>query len=485
MARKRLKSLLAADSMLTVPGLAASLCFLTLICMASLKAKAAEFTENGYVYSLMEAAGGETYAAITAYMGEETELVVPESLGGRPVREVRLNSLNTEDFMRYERIRSVVFPDTMVSLNFGACMYFGTLTSVVIPEGTEEIGANAFAGCQNLESIAIPSSVTSIYGSISNNETLTYRVQSGSYADEFLTNAGKNVTRTGVKTPVTDLRIEGEKECVKTLEFVSPSQSRTICLEAEIFPANASNRRIEWEADGADVILLEDESGQNHNSSKIYAAVKKGGTAAITATSKDGGYTAVCTINAAVSLACQEIMLSQDTFVYDGKEKRPKVIINGLAEGEDYTVSYGSNIAAGTGIVTISGIGANTGRVTKSFTIMPSRQETAPGSNSGATQNVSLKKPAGFQVKNIKKNKAKLTWKTVKGADGYEIYRSAKKNGRYKKVKAIRKNSITSFTNSKLKKRSQYFYKIRSYRIVGGVKSFSSFTRVKKVTIKK
>ena len=434
-------------------------CFFIIICgylcicrfTIPVKAETNEYTQNNYTYRLLTSAGEEKYAVITAYLGSETNLIVPDSLGGCPVREVKLNSLNTADAMRYEQIQSVVFPDTMVNLSAGACIYFSNLTSVTIPEGTEFIGAGAFAGCFNLTSVAIPASVTNIYGEISNNEALSYQVPNGSYADNYLTKAGKNVNRTGTKVPVTDLRIEGKKECSKTLEFTSPSESRTVCLKAELSPAAASNRRIEWKTDRPDIVLFD---------------VKKGGTAKITAVSEDGSYTAVCTIHAAVSLACQEIMLSNDTFVYDGKEKCPSVIIDGLTEGVDYTVSYSNNTAPGTGTVTITGTGANTGQVTKNFTITPQKQESASKPDGGSTQTVPLKKPSGFQAKNIKKNKAKLTWKAVKGADGYEIYRSTRKNGRYKKKK-------------------QYFYKIRSYRTAGGAKVYSPFTGVKKVIIKK
>lgn len=344
-------------------NLAVCLCFLILFGTVSVEAEETESIEKGYSYRLIETVGGEKYAAVTAYMGNETSLVVPEKLGGCPVREVNLNSLNMVDSARYEKIRSIVFPNTIV----------------------------------NLKNITIPASVTNIYGRISDNETLQYRVQNGSYADEYLTRSEKNVVQIGKKVSVNDLQIEGKKDCSKTLKFISPSESRTVCLEAEIFPINASNRRLEWKVDGTDVISFDDGMGLNNHGSKFYFDVKKGGTAKITAVSEDGSYTAVCTVYAVVSLACPKIALANDIFMYDGKEKRPRVMIDGLTEGKDYTVAYKNNISAGTGTVTITGIGSNTGQVVK-----------------------------------------------------------------------------------------QFFYKIRSsYRIVGGAKSYSSFTRTKKITIKK
>lgn len=47
-----------------------------------------------------------------------------------------------------------------------------------------------------------------------------------------------------------------------------------------------------------------------------------------------------------------------------------------------------------------------------------------------------------------------ISWKKVKGASGYEVYRSTKKNGKYKKIKTIKKAGTVRFTDKKLKKGS-------------------------------
>ena len=57
---------------------------------------------------------------------------------------------------------------------------------------------------------------------------------------------------------------------------------------------------------------------------------------------------------------------------YDGKEKTPKVTIDGMTEGKDYTVSYSNNVNAGEAKVVITGIGELTqGTLTKTFKILP------------------------------------------------------------------------------------------------------------------
>ncbi|MDY4574108.1 MAG: leucine-rich repeat protein, partial [Intestinibacter sp.] len=67
-----------------------------------------------------------------------------------------------------------------------------------------------------------------------------------------------------------------------------------------------------------------------------------------------------------------EANLEYTKCIYDGKEKTPKVTIEGLTEGKDYTVSYSNNVNAGEGKVIITGIGTyNSGTLTTTFKIAP------------------------------------------------------------------------------------------------------------------
>lgn len=70
----------------------------------------------------------------------------------------------------------------------------------------------------------------------------------------------------------------------------------------------------------------------------------------------------------------------------------------------------------------------------------------------------------------------KNTWKRVNGADGYEVFRSAKIKGKYKKVKIIKKGTTTSWINRKLKRDKSYYYKVRAYKKVGRDKEYSKFS---------
>ncbi len=82
------------------------------------------------------------------------------------------------------------------------------------------------------------------------------------------------------------------------------------------------------------------------------------------------------------------------------------------------------------------------------------------------------------------KKRATVSWKKIKGVNGYEIYRSTKKTKGYKKIKTAKKVSIVSYTNKKLKAKKKYYYKIRAYKTVNGRKMYSSYSSPKAVKTK-
>ncbi len=76
---------------------------------------------------------------------------------------------------------------------------------------------------------------------------------------------------------------------------------------------------------------------------------------------------------------------------------------------------------------------------------------------------------------------ATVKWSGVKGATGYQVYRSAKKGGGYKKIADVKKNS---YVNKGLKSKKTYYYKVRAYRTVGKKKAYGSFSAAKAVKMK-
>lgn len=78
-------------------------------------------------------------------------------------------------------------------------------------------------------------------------------------------------------------------------------------------------------------------------------------------------------------------------------------------------------------------------------------------------------------------SKAKVTWKSVSGASGYQVYRSNAKNGEYKRVRTTTGKTSTTYYNN-LIDNGTYYYKVRAYRVVKGKKVYGAYSEVKSIT---
>lgn len=73
-----------------------------------------------------------------------------------------------------------------------------------------------------------------------------------------------------------------------------------------------------------------------------------------------------------------------------------------------------------------------------------------------------------------------LSWKKVKKASGYQIYRSTKKDGKYSRYKTIKKGTTTKYAKIKQKSGRKYYYKVRAYiDPADGSRVYGSFSAIK------
>jgi hypothetical protein len=82
---------------------------------------------------------------ISGYIGNGTDVVIPDTIQGMPVREIGHDAF-VDELIGFTRIDK-------------------KLTRVVIPEGVTKIGAQAFRACNSLISVNLPSTLTEIGGS--------------------------------------------------------------------------------------------------------------------------------------------------------------------------------------------------------------------------------------------------------------------------------------------------------------------------------
>ncbi len=163
-----------------------------------------------------------------------------------------------------------------------------------------------------------------------------------------------------------------------------------------------------------------------------------------------------------------KIVVDTKAKTYTGKKIKPKVIIyrNGeiLKKGKHYKVTYSNNKNTGKATITIKGIGEYYGTVKKVFYILP-------------------KKPTLNTAKLTEGKKLLISWKKDSKADGYRIYMSKSKNGKYQKIKTIRDKNTTEYIKSGLNQNTAYYFKIRSYKIIDGKLKFSDYSNVIKKTM--
>ena len=95
---------------------------------------------------------------ITDYSGDESDLIIPDTLLDYPVTAIGVDVLRENS-----NITSVVIPNTVKDIGLCAFEHCDALTSVVIPGSVVDIQNMAFSYCESLQSVTIPEGVENIY----------------------------------------------------------------------------------------------------------------------------------------------------------------------------------------------------------------------------------------------------------------------------------------------------------------------------------
>ena len=103
---------------------------------------------------------------VVNYIGESTDVVIPETIDGKPVTEIG-NSFTygkTPDGKSHINlaVTSVWMPDTVRTIGYHAFEDLDSLESVRLSEGLQTIGINAFRRCTALKSITLPEGLKTI-----------------------------------------------------------------------------------------------------------------------------------------------------------------------------------------------------------------------------------------------------------------------------------------------------------------------------------
>ena len=104
-----------------------------------------EWTEGDYTYSVYD-----DEATINKYYGTQSNVVIPDHLGGYPVTRLEGHS-----FREQANITEVTLPDTLRAIGSGAFSDCTGLVSLTIPDSVHHIEKSGFWGCTGLEEVYV------------------------------------------------------------------------------------------------------------------------------------------------------------------------------------------------------------------------------------------------------------------------------------------------------------------------------------------
>ncbi len=233
-------------------------------------------------------------------------------------------------------------------------------------------------------------------------------------------------------------------------------------------PEEATNKKIIWQSSNSSIAKVD-------SSGKVTAV--GGGMATITAKTEEGGYTASCKITISLEIPTS-VKASSSSY---NSIKISWGSVTGASGYEVYRSLYSQS--GYSKVTTITGISFNnTSLATNKTYYYKVRAYWIIGANKvySSYSSVVSAKPIPATVTNLKAARIspksiKLTWSKVAGANGYEVYRSLYSKSGYSKVATI---TGTSFSNTSLAKNRIYYYKVRSYRVIGKTKIYSNWSTI-------
>jgi len=75
-------------------------------------------------------------------------------------------------------------------------------------------------------------------------------------------------------------------------------------------------------------------------------------------------------------------------------------------------------------------------------------------------------------------NSVQISWNEVSGATGYELYRATSLTGSYSNLTPYIDGNGTSYLNENLTSGTTYYYKVRAYKLIDGIKVYNSFSSI-------
>ncbi len=308
------------------------------------------------------------------YCDKLTNIVLPptvETIGDRAFYDNKklksvnlpksLKKIGEEAFCECYDLEDIAIPKTVKSIGERAFAYCYRIKTISVPEGIKTIYYETFYKCFDLVDVTLPSTITEIESyAFDDCHDLTNVYFNGNYVQWKNVKIGSN---NGELTSAT-------LTCIKKINVrdmdVTISEDRPNLYSGDEIRPDVTLKTGSFEAvEGRDYTVT-------------YTNNINPGIATITITGVghfEGTVQLQFEIFEQVTyLEDCKITLSSTTYTYSGKAKTPIVTVidpDGvkLEEDSEYSVTYSNNVNAGTGKVTVKGLGSYFGKITKNFTI--------------------------------------------------------------------------------------------------------------------
>lgn len=371
-----------------------------------------------------------------------------ESLYERIVLTDEVNSVGKYAFANSHELKEVVLSDNIKKVENGLCYGCEKLSSVNLLNVKEignsafynciklktvkfsndlmRIGTKAFEGCESLNNIDIPKGVVEIENDTFNGCTSLKDIKLNAGLEKIDKNAFKGCSSLfNVEIPksVNYISVSAFAECSEDMVIVAAKGSYAYEY-AEVNGIKVSETKI-------------DESEKNK-----------------------------------ISISKAKVTLDSSVYYYDGKKHAPKVTVKMgdtvLKQGVDYNIMYTGNMRPGTWKAQVLGEGKYKGSQSKKFKIMVTPVKY-------------------FTLKNVKNKSIRIRSRKLnvrKNITGYQIAYKKIKDQKFKRVKVFNTGKL-DYVLDNLKKRATYQIKIRCFVKTNGRNSYSTWSGVKQVKIKK
>ncbi len=401
---------------------------------------------SNFEYSLYD----ESSVEITAYKGNERNLIIPSEIDGYTVK-----SIGDCAFEGSTGLNSLTIPSSVEFINWYAFDNCSGLRTLVISEGVKEICRGAFNGCSSLTNVIIPNSVTLIdIGAFADCSALT-RVNIPQNVEIIGTYAFQNCSSlSAITVDKNNEYYDSRNNCNAVIE--TDSDVLILGCKNTNIP-NTVSQIGEGAFDGCtqlESITIPDnvtaigdyafEGCTGLTSAAISENAERIGTGAFDWCTGLVGITVPISVEFIGSSAfdhCNSleyiVFLNEDCYIdYDEYTINKSTYIFGYknSSAQDYAEDYGR-------------------------TFLP-LEEAIPAANMPAVKNV--------RVSDISLIKATLTFDAVSDADGYEIQYLS--NGVWRKIDEI---TSTSRSFSSLTYNSEYTMRVRAYKVIEGVNIYS------------